>query len=648
MNKNKRKIKNIKNFFEKNNLNFGFIVLILITLIINSIGFKIMFEENNLHGNWFYYIYNSIRLFGFDLQTPKLDTPLPWPLEIGCWLAGAVTIWAIGLAISNIFRDKLKLFKKGKNHIIIVGTGNKGKTLGLDWLKKTQDKSHKDYRKLVVFIEKDKNNPNIDILRENGAVVILGDAKDKEVLQKAKIKKANYLVTLTDSDVTNMEIVSTIAIMKNIKNKISCYINLIHNEFYEFFNIDEFNNKNSELDIKIFNINTNAARILFGDKNHLLGANVFTDAKKIRDKNVKVKIAIFGFRELGESILLHVLQLGHFYNENPIEITVVYDNDKNENANLLDEFIKQYNVGIKKGERKNSELEDYWKIEFIDDGEFINKNISEYSQIIIAYENEFESLSNLMKLFKKESDKILSNNIDISVYLNTLENVAKIIQKNKLFKNIRTFGELNKTCNYNIVINEELDKKAILNNKQYNELHGYDDKNKIAEEEWQNLGIFLKDSNRYAIEYNKIRKYMINKLIESSNVNNDYETLKNSIKEKFYNYEGMKINWDEMDLKNHEYTKRLSEEDIIQLAKVEHKRWNAFHILNGWKKREIPTNAKEKIEKNKDKKLHPCLVSWEELDNVSKNHNHNYKSDDIETIMRIPSLDNKKENNNGN
>jgi hypothetical protein len=451
--------------------------------------------------------------------------------------------------------------------------------------------------------------------------------------------------------------------MKNIKNKISCYVHLIHNEFYEFFNTDEFN-KNSKLNIKIFNINTNTARILFGDEKHLLGANVFTDVEKLKDKDKKVKIAIFSFGELGKSILLHALQLGHFYNENPIEITVVYDSNKNENANLLDEFIKQYNVGIKKGERKNSELEDYWKIEFIDDGEFINKNISEYSQIIIAYENESKSLSNLMELLKKDRDEILSNNIDIAVYLNTLENIAKIMQKNKLFKNVRTFGELNKTCSYDIVINEELDKKAILNNKHYNELHGYDDKNKTAEEEWQKLEMFLKDSNRYLIEHNEIKKYMINKLIENSTVKNDYETLKNSIKEKFYNYEDVEINWDEMGLKDHKYTERLSEEDIIQLGKVEHKRWNAFHILNGWKtmsidelkkRTKVLKGHKEKNGKQKDKinKLHACLVSWEELDKVSEIMEHNYKSDDIETIMRIPSLDkeiekNKKGDNNAN
>ncbi|MEA2019287.1 MAG: hypothetical protein U9N59_12635, partial [Campylobacterota bacterium] len=100
-----------------------------------------------------------------------------------------------------------------------------------------------------------------------------------------------------------------------------------------------------------------------------------------------------------------------------------------------------------------------------------------------------------------------------------------------------------------------------------------------------------------------------------------------------------------MGLENHSYSTKLSVDEIVTLAKAEHNRWNAFHILNGWKKMSVDEllNRKEQgtkpFQKIPEKKLHSCLVSWEELDNVSKAMNHDYKSDDIETIMRIPSLE---------
>jgi len=677
--------KKIKDFFEENEWSVGLFFLTIVAFILDTIGFKIMFEENGLNGFWHDYIYYSIRVFGFDLQTPSIDTSIPWVLELGRWLSAIVTIWAVMLAVAHIFRDKWTLFKKGKDHIVIIGAGSKGKTLGLDWIGEMTNLKHKDNGTLIVYIEKDKNNPNVDLLKGEGAVVIFGDAKDELILRKAKVHNAKYIVTLTDSDSTNMEIVSTLITMqKDMANQIACYIHLIHNEFYEFFMAQDFQNS-TKLDIKIFNVNSNSARMLFGDKNNLLGSNILTSTKAIKDPNTKVKIAIFGFGELGESILLHALHLGHFYNETPIEVTVVYDEDKDENANLLDEFTKQYNIGIDKNKKTNTSFEEYWKIRFIDDGEFEKENISEYSQIVIAYEDEFESLSNLMKMLKKYNDEILSNNIDISIYSNSFVSTASVIKNDKkkdkegnlqetIFKQVRTFGEIKETCSYAMIIDQQLDEKSKLNNEYYNKLHGHynslptkeleqyqnelynanmefsDVIKKVATKAkdnnieivdysgWNNLSMFLKDSNRYLMEHHNIKKYIIDKFIDESLKEYDYETTKNNIKSKYF-YKHQKINWDEMGLKDHEYAVKLSEDEIVQLGKVEHNRWVAFHILNGWKKRDIPTGTKDKIEKDKVRKLHPCIVSWDELDRVSKNHNHDYKSDDIETIMRIPSLE---------
>lgn len=683
----------INDFFKENDWSLGLFALTIIAFALDTIGFKIMFEQNGLNGYWHDYIYYSIRVFGFDLQTPNLDTQIPWQLELGRWLSAFATIWAVALAVQEIFKDKLKLIRKGKKHIVIIGAGSKGKALGLDWMKENNNQ-----KRLFVFIEKDKNNSNVDILKDEGAIIIFGDGKDKEVLEKAKIHDAQYVITLTDADSTNMEIISTLTKMQvDIKDKISCYIHLIHNEFYDFFMAQDFQNS-SKLDIKIFNVNSNAARMLFiyNEDNYnettkkyepkILGQNVFTNRSTIEDPHTKVKIAIFGFEELGENILLHALQLGHFYNEKPIEITVVYDDDKDENKNLLDEFTKQYSIGIDKDKKTNTSFQEYWKIRFIDDGDFDKEDICEYSQIIIAYEDEFESLSNLMKMLKKYNDDILSNNIDICIYSNSFASTANIIKNDKkvkedgaleqtVFKQVRTFGEIKKTCSYSMVIAEELDQKAMLNDQHYNKLHGYynslptqelkDYENELygknldylvvikevakrAKElkidivdfkAWDNLQMFLKDSNRYLMEHNEIKKYMLQNLIESSSIHNDYDVLKDLIAKEFFKYEGMNINWKEMGLRGHDYALKLSKDEIVQLAKAEHKRWNAFHILNGWKKLDIPDNSKEKIEKNKIRKLHPCLVSWEELDNVSENHKHDYKSDDIETIMRIPSLE---------
>jgi hypothetical protein len=264
----------------------------------------------------------------------------------------------------------------------------------------------------------------------------------------------------------------------------------------------------------------------------------------------------------------------------------------------------------------------------------------DYKQIIIAYESEFESLSNLMKLIKRYNSVLIDNNVDLAIYSNSFQNTAAILNSEKsVFNQVRTFGEINVTCNYDNVISQRLDGMAILNNKHYNELHGYDDKNMTAEQEWQKLNMFLKDSNRYLMEHNEIKRHIIDILIKACKTPGDYEALKKSIESKYFNYPGMKINWDAMGVKNTPYGTHLSEEEIVTLGKVEHMRWNVFHILNGWKTLPVPENATSKIKKDPIKKAHPCITTWDGLDAVSKNHQHDYKSDDIETIMRVPSFE---------
>lgn len=632
----KNKIQKTKEFFEENDWDFNVVILTLVAFMINIIGFSQMFEQNHLHGNLLDYIYYSIRVFVFDLQTPAIDTYIPWTLEIGRWLSASATVMIVLITIQKIFKDKKILHSKGKDHIVVVGAGEKGKTLMLDWIKQIEEGKAED--KLIVCIEKDKDSPNIDIFKDKGVVFVFGQAQDVDILHKAKAELASYFVTLTDDDTTNIEIISTYIDLPAKEHKVQCYVHLLNNEFYDFFRANSFDKSKTNISIKVFNLNSNSARMLMEDR--LLGSTVFKNVEDIKDKTKTVKVAILGFGNLAQSVLIQLLHLGHFYNENPIEITVVYDNDRDENANLEDEFNNQYDI-LK--EQYNGK---YWSVNLIDDGELESTNI-DFNHIFISYEDEFTTLSTLMKLLKKHNNIIIDNEIDIAMYSNSFKNTAKVVEADRataqesVFSYVRTFGEISKTCSYNMVINESLDKMAILNNKHYNELHGYANSKKTAQEEWEDLDMFLQDSNRYLMEHNKIKKDIISKIMESRDEDlSDYDTLKTSIAQQYlFEHEREQINWDNMGLKNHPYTSKLTEEEIVQLGKVEHTRWNAFHILNGWKKLAIPSDAKEQIAKNKIKKLHPCIVSWEELDSVSKNHNHDYKSDDIETIMRIPCLE---------
>jgi hypothetical protein len=101
------------------------------------------------------------------------------------------------------------------------------------------------------------------------------------------------------------------------------------------------------------------------------------------------------------------------------------------------------------------------------------------------------------------------------------------------------------------------------------------------------------------------------------------------------------------------YEKLLENEEIVTtLAKNEHDRCNAFVRSEGFRvatigtlKQYAPLNHSNKDELAK---LHPCIVSWEELDVLQKEYDelrekfglkaNNFKNNDIDIIRKIPQI----------
>ncbi len=602
------------------------------SFILGIIGYSILYSNLKLDTDFADIVYNTFKLYGFGLAIPKPDTPIPWQLEVARWSAGFFFVLVAAKAVMVMMKDWWSLLS-AKDHIIICGAGEKGKVLGEDILRKIKAKENGLANTKLFYIDPDKNNPNLELLRAKGAVVVHGYAQEETILKKVKATRAKFFITVTCDDATNMEVVSALSAVVNQNTnrdraKLKTFVHLFNGEFYDFFMANEFKKGEKQLlEIKIFNIYANAARMLY--KNNIIGDNVDT----VTNLNSQVKLAILGFENLAENILLHSLQLGHFYNGIPISVTVMYDMDKEQNKNLQDEFFKKYNI---------DNYPDYWSIKFIDDGDFFRKDL-DYSHLIVAFEDESESLSNLMKILSRYNHQIIEKNIKVSMFSNSYTSAASVIDrdydehKDTIFKRVHTFGKLNEICTYDTVINETLDYLAKASNDHYNALHNYFG---MKPEEWhyldwKNLNLFLKDSNRFSCEHIPVKLHAMKHFLVQEKRYQSYEEAKKQIQDGYF-YLNDKLNWDEM--KGADFlAEHLPIDAIINLAKSEHKRWNAFYILNGWSKYSLEENPPPNGKDNVSKK-HVCLVSWDELDKVSEYYDRNYKSDDIETIMRIPDL----------
>lgn len=105
---------------------------------------------------------------------------------------------------------------------------------------------------------------------------------------------------------------------------------------------------------------------------------------------------------------------------------------------------------------------------------------------------------------------------------------------------------------------------------------------------------------------------------------------------------------------------QLSEEMLRNLGETEHLRWNAFHFAMGYRpmtEEEFTANGKRwrqcqeeglpcnfKIAKNSEARTHACLVSWEELNELSARENEitgrsvDYQQMDINNVLTLPKL----------
>ena len=554
----------------------------------------------------------------------------------------------------------LKFF--AKNHIVICGAGDMGYALAKDILNKHQDK------KLLV-VDINPTNDNVNSICTLGGYAISGNAIDKDVLNKLNITKAEKIILMTGKDISNLEILDAItkvipeADKNDPDNEKDIYIHLkskendkvslriktkkdklnseILDDITKVIPKADKNDPDNEKDIYIhlsssminiraFSVYDNAAQTLF--MKHPLGENVDTI------DNDSVNLAIVGFDAAGLSVLYRALALGHFFNGKPLSVTIFDNNHEKKRA----EFLKLYPISLKAGGIVN------WNIDFKDDGELFNKDgIENFTQIIFCKTNVQASLTDIARIIKNQSAHL--KNKQFFIFIDKHDGIKGIANDIKIEDtDVIPFGDFSQICSYDVVVNEIYDTMAIRADQRYNELHNPGTK---YETKWNTLSPFLQDSNRMQVEHLPIKLKAINKLLSKNKFLEylEYDEAKEKARNRWFDLmlndqnvsDINEINlWDNTEGANILAT-YISLDDIEKLAKMEKHRWNAFHILNGWTTIPKPEGQDYPYRKDDNKKEHALLIGWDELEEASKyivkdgiKKNHNYKSDDVETVMR--------------
>jgi TrkA-N domain/RyR domain len=166
--------------------------------VIGTIGFEEYKLEHEPERTLLDSFYRTLTLFEF--AGYDVEPPLPWTLELARWAAPILIIYAILRGLIAVFRAQLQLASirlLGHNHVVVAGLG----TIGFSLAKAFRAEGYR-----VVVIEADEANRSIEGCRDRGISVLIGDATDPRVLAKARADRARFLIGACGDDGRNVEV----------------------------------------------------------------------------------------------------------------------------------------------------------------------------------------------------------------------------------------------------------------------------------------------------------------------------------------------------------------------------------------------------------------------------------------------------------
>lgn len=232
----------------------------MIAFVMGVIGFGDYFKAQNTPRPPLDWVFLTIVMFrGIFLQ----PGPLPLELEIARWVAIFIVLYAAVRVLTALFYEQAHLLILRwltSGHVVVCGFGEKGATVAREFYKRGYS---------VTIIEKNLTKEMAQKCKEEGAVILNGNATDKEFLSRARIDKAKYLISALDDDGANAEVVLSARELIDKEGRkggvpLTCYIHIVDRMLCNLLKVDyEFSrNKNNGVRLEYFNIFDEGAKAL--------------------------------------------------------------------------------------------------------------------------------------------------------------------------------------------------------------------------------------------------------------------------------------------------------------------------------------------------------------------------------------------------
>lgn len=512
-------------------------------------------------------VYLSLQLFV--LESGKQVPITNGYLQIARFIAPFVTISIFAvfiLSLLNLFQT-FRL-KSMKNHCVICGLGYLGLEIARNFARE---------KKSVIVIEKDTNNPNIQIIKEMGIPVVLGDATQETVLNIAQVKVARDIYLVTGKDNINAEIAVRYTELKKIgNNSLWAHVHFENKDLSNAFSkysshsiTSPKSDASSLMQMEFFNLYSIAGFCILTEYEPFTSDDVHSDS---------VNILIIGLGRLGENILFRIVKKWENANDKgkKIRITCVDINAEEKEDALIFKYGKM--------------LEEWCDLTFIkldlrshEFLQYLSKNPPQFSKIYVCLHNSSISALTTLRLVhdpRYENTEIIVR----ATYDDGITRIFKYLKQQNSFGNINIFPIVSSPCCMDMIVHHVniLEKPTVLEDiartlhENYRMIQFKKGKKRGSDpalEPWDLLGEDLKESNRKQADH-------IKEQFKKLNIGLTLPSKKPAPLFKF------------------------SSNEIEILAKAEHVRWMKEKMDAGWK---------WGPERDYDNKESPYLVAYEDL-----------------------------------
>ena len=549
----------------------------VIATILGYIGFSIHSLTIGESSTTLDLFYRAIQLTVF--ESGDVEGTLPWQLETARFLMPAVAGYAAIQAILAIYRDQWRIFRLRyyKNHLILCGLGERG-------LKIAQEFFERGYR--VVVIEADEENPLLRKVQEQEAAVLIGDATDLDLLRKAGVHKAKYLIAVCADDGINAEIALTARSLSHLRKTetLSVFVHILDPELCNQLSSRGLSaSKTGLFRLEFFNIMERGARIMLSEHPPFL---------EEVEEDCPPNIVLIGMGKIGNSLIIQAAKnwsMNKAKKNNRLQVTIV-DGMAEVKVKQLQSFCTQINNNCDLSIRAIDYHLNPEQVDFL----FNEKGNCKVNVIYICLDDDALALVSALKLYKTTKQY----QVPLIVKMSRDSGLATLLAEDRIamgFDNIYSFGLLDRTCSFDAVIGgiyeviaQAIHNEYVLEHKEKGET--FEINPSIVE--WCDLSEEFKESNR----------------LQASHVEDKLASITCGLQ--------LLTDWE-----NYEF--EFEPEEVEKLAQMEHERWCEEKTDRGWTYKAGPKNSK--------KKTNPALLPWEEIDEETKASNRN-------TINRLPMI----------